>query len=118
MVEELTDGQERELHERLRALEVELREVLARGREGAQVVSLDQPIGRVSRMDAMQQQKMAEAARRQAERRLGQVKVALAALEEGDYGLCRECDEPIGHRRLSARPETPFCLACQGRREG
>ena len=47
-------------------------------------------------MDAIQQQKMAEASRRQQTLRLGQVKVALAAVESGDYGTCRSCEEPIG----------------------
>lgn len=116
-MDELTEPQVEELAAKLRALEAELRASIEKGREGAQVVSLDQPIGRLSRMDAMQQQKMAEAAKRKAELRLGQVQVALSAVADGDYGYCRSCDEPIGLRRLSARPESPFCLSCQGRRE-
>lgn len=116
-IDELTDAELEELGNRLRALVDELTLALESSREGAQVVSLDQPIGRLSRMDAIQQQKMAEASRRQQELRLGQVRVALAALEEGEYGFCRACQEPIGVRRLSACPETPFCLRCQGGRE-
>ena len=115
--DELSDAQREELGARLRALVEELEAALESSREGAEVVSLDQPIGRLSRMDAIQQQKMAEASRRQQTLRLGQVRVALAALEEDEYGLCRACEEPIGFRRLSARPETPFCLRCQGGRE-
>lgn len=117
MPEELTDAQVEELGERLRALEVELRGALEAGSDGAKVVSLDQPIGRVSRIDALQQQKMAEASKQKQQIRLGQVKVALGALAQGDYGYCRECEEPIGYKRLNARPETPFCLQCQGGRE-
>lgn len=116
-MDELTDAQVEALTAKLRALEAELRATIDKGREGAQVVSLDEPIGRLSRMDAMQQQKMAEAAKRQAELRLGQVQVALAAVADGEYGYCRSCEEPIGIRRLTARPESPFCLSCQGRRE-
>ena len=117
MAEELTEDQRTALSEQLRALEAELREALEGSREGAQVVSLDQPIGRVSRIDALQQQKMAQAAKRKQEVRLGQVKIALAALDDDEYGYCRACDEPIGFKRLSARPESPFCLGCQGGRE-
>lgn len=115
--DELTDAQIEELGDRLRGLVDELMGALASSREAVQVVSLDQPIGRLSRIDAIQQQKMAEASRRQQELRLGQVRVALAALDEDEYGFCRACEEPIGYRRLSARPETPFCLRCQGGRE-
>lgn len=113
----LTAAQIEELADKLRALEIELRGALVSSKEGVQVVSLDQPIGRVSRIDAIQQQKMAAAARHKQEIRLGQVKVALAALDADEYGDCRSCDEPIGFKRLSARPESPFCLRCQGGRE-
>lgn len=115
--EELTDAQIGELRRALEALEAELEQALAGSEEGARVVSLDQPIGRLSRMDAIQQQNMAAASRRQQELRLGQVRVALRAIEDGEYGDCKSCDEPIALRRLTARPETPFCLRCQGGRE-
>jgi len=116
-VDELEEIQVAELADALRRLRVELESALEGSKEGVQVVSLDQPIGRVSRIDAIQQQKMAQASRRKQELRLGQVAVALAAVENDEYGFCRSCDEPIGYRRLSARPETPFCLRCQGGRE-
>ncbi len=116
-MDELTDEQRRALEDALRRLQEELTAALESSREGIEVVSLDQPIGRVSRIDAIQQQKMAQANRRKQELRLSQVGVALAALEADEYGYCRGCDEPIGHRRLTARPETPFCLRCQGGRE-
>jgi DnaK suppressor protein len=80
-------------------------------------VDLDEPIGRLSRMDAMQQQKMAQASRRATRMRLDQVGAALANLAAGEYGLCRVCEEPIGYKRLKARPETPRCLECQRKSE-
>jgi DnaK suppressor protein len=60
---------------------------------------------------------MASANRRSVELRLTQVRSALAALERGEYGACRRCEEPIGYRRLKSRPESPFCVACQRGRE-
>ncbi len=60
---------------------------------------------------------MAKATEEKAKLRLAQVRVALAAHAEGEYGYCRRCEEPIGIRRLRSRPETPFCVECQGRRE-
>ncbi|NOY90219.1 MAG: hypothetical protein GXP55_03340 [Deltaproteobacteria bacterium] len=114
---ELTKTQRGELVESLRALVVQLAELLESTREDSKPVDLDQPIGRLSRMDAMQQQSMAQAARRGHELRLKQVRAALAAVEAGEYGDCRSCEEPIGYGRLKARPETPFCVACQSSRE-
>ncbi len=117
MDDELTETQIDELRAALEALELELTASLKSAAEGAKVVDLDQPIGRVSRIDAIQQQKMAEASKEKQQLRMGQVRVALAAMESGEYGDCRSCDEPIGYRRLRARPESPFCLRCQGGRE-
>ena len=42
---------------------------------------------------------------------------ALARIADGEYGACLSCEEPVGYARLKARPETPFCIACQARRE-
>jgi DnaK suppressor protein len=48
---------------------------------------------------------------------LAQVSAALRRLEEGGYGLCQECGDPIDERRLQALPATPFCTACQADHE-
>jgi len=112
-VEELSDTQARELCQDLGALRRELEGALAAAREGAKPVAVDLPIGRVSRMDAMQQQQMARAGLAALELRLQQVAAALALCAAGEYGDCRKCGEPIGYRRLKARPETPFCVVCQ-----
>lgn len=117
-MDDLTPAQREELRLDLEALRDALEEALGQAREGARPVSLDNPIGRVSRVDALQQQAMAQANRRSLELRLGQVRQALAAVAEGEYGICRKCEEPIAHRRLKSRPETPFCLDCQRSREG
>jgi DnaK suppressor protein len=117
MSSDLTDAEVAELSADLDRLEGDLRSSLADTEEGAKPVDLDQPIGRLSRMDAMQQQKMVEANRRNAEARLRLVLSARVALGNDDYGLCRECEEPVGFRRLKARPETRYCLRCQSARE-
>ena len=69
-VQPLTPGQCETLREALDALAEELRTQIERGAEGARPVALDEPIGRLSRMDAMAQQKMIEATRRAASQRL------------------------------------------------
>jgi DnaK suppressor protein len=42
---------------------------------------------------------------------------ALAKFDDGSYGLCEECGQPIGVSRLLARPEARLCIACQTRAE-
>jgi len=41
------------------------------------------------------------------------VEAALARVEEGVYGFCLRCDEPIGSNRLRAMPHARFCVTCQ-----
>ncbi len=116
-MDELTSEQIEELRADLLALGEDLRLLLSQTAAGARPVGLDQPIGRLSRMDALQQQSMVQANIRAAQRRLEQAEAALQRIAPGEYGFCLECDEAIGFARLKARPESPFCLSCQGRRE-
>ena len=115
---DLTSGQIQELKRALLALRGELERLLDATREGTKPVDLDEPIGRLTRMDAIQQQSMTTANRRSHDIRLRQVIQALSALERDEYGLCRRCKDPIGYPRLKARPEALLCLSCQTNREG
>ena len=83
------------------------------GGEAEQVVELDQSrVGRLSRMDAMQAQAMSLETGRL--RRLSLVKIdaALLRIEEGEYGECFECCEPINPKRLEADPTATLCIKC------
>ena len=112
MAEELTAAQQEELLSDLHSLQTQLHKTLAALTEQAAVVELDQgAVGRLSRMDAIQQQHMADAQKRRNELRLQQIAVALADVED-EYGWCKKCGEPIGFARLKARPESPCCVSC------
>ena len=111
--EELDEKQIMELKEDLLSMRDEIRRFLGLTLEGARPVDLDEPIGRLTRMDAMQQQSLTRASRQGLEVRLRQVKAALEAMRGDEYGFCRRCGEPTGFRRLKVRPEAPFCISCQ-----
>lgn len=115
--EPLTDEQVTELVRILEDAREGIRAQLDASREDARPVDLDKPIGRLTRVDAMQQQNMTQAGRRNLEARLQQIAGALAATLTGDYGLCVSCEEPIGYPRLYARPESRLCVRCQERLE-
>ena len=114
---DLTAGELEELCLLLNTLKEELESLLSSIQKSARPVELTQPIGRVTRIDALAGQSMAKASRRNIEVRLRQVNTALAAAREGEYGRCRQCGESIGYPRLKARPETAFCLQCQSESE-
>ena len=97
----------------IECLLAELEQDEARGREGQATVELDQQaVGRLSRMDALQNQAMAKAghARRQAERR--RLMAALARIDEEEFGYCEDCGEEIAEGRLRLDPAAPRCISC------
>ena len=114
---ELSEAQSKELRADLERLFLQIQADLEQSAEAGMTVDLDEPIGRLSRMDAMQQQKMVQAQRERLKLRLGQVKAARAAFDREEYGACRLCDEPIPYKRLKARPEAPFCIDCRSAAE-
>lgn len=97
----------------LRELEVALVQILESTVQNEEPVDLDQPIGRLSRIDAIQQQKMQSASRGAQKIQLAQVRRALQAIKDDEYGFCRRCEEVINVRRLQIQPEAPFCIRCQ-----
>lgn len=48
---------------------------------------------------------------------MSKIEHALQKIEEGTYGVCEECDEPISLKRLEARPEAPLCIQCKEAQE-
>jgi DnaK suppressor protein len=44
---------------------------------------------------------------------LQKIDKALRKLDEGEFGVCEECEEPINVKRLEARPETDLCIRCK-----
>jgi DnaK suppressor protein len=112
----LKPAQLNRLGEALERLSADLATQIERGSEEAGPVDLNLPIGRLSRMDAIQQAHMAEATQLALSRRLEAVSAARTRLQKGVYGLCIDCDEPIASARLDAFPEAPFCIDCLNER--
>ncbi len=55
---------------------------------------------------------------RDRERKLiSKVQSVLRKIGDGTYGICESCDEPIGIKRLTARPETTYCINCKAEME-
>ena len=69
-------------------------------------------IGRISRMDAIHNKSVTEAALRQAKTKLSNLKYALNRVGESDFGLCKRCKNLIPEKRLLLMPQSPFCVRC------
>ena len=113
----LPAGEQARFERLLRDREDATRRALERNADAALPPSLDDEIGRLTRMDALQQQQMALHARRRLEIQLARIGGALARVAEGTFGACALCGSAVGDERLALVPETPFCLPCQERLE-
>ncbi|MDX1592773.1 MAG: TraR/DksA C4-type zinc finger protein [Gammaproteobacteria bacterium] len=98
---------------RLEARRAELDGLDATASDATGTVELDQArVGRLSRMDALQGQAMAQETLRRHRIERTRIEAALRRLDDGSYGACRECGEPIAAGRLEADPTATLCLAC------
>ena len=75
-------------------------------------ISPNNAIGRVSRMDAINNRSVNEASLRQAETKLTNLKRALKKVDDDDFGICLKCQNPIPVGRMLIRPESFLCVNC------
>lgn len=98
---------------RLTTKQTELENLSEISQEARDTVTLDQQsVGRLSRMDAMQQQAMNQATERTRQSNLNRIKLALRRLEEDEYGYCSDCGEEIADKRLEIDPMAERCIKC------
>jgi DnaK suppressor protein len=104
---------EDEARKALEARLAELDRLDALSAEGRAPVTLQQDsVGRLSRIDAMQQQAMAQAEQRRRAAERSRIRVALTRLDKRDWGWCAACGEQIPEGRLRNDPSVARCLAC------
>lgn len=100
----------REALERERSSLLAVRESSAEDRKP---VELDQQmVGRLSRMDAMQVQAMAQAVEARRKGRLQRIDAALKRLDEGEFGYCLACGDEIPPKRLAVDMTLTHCVDC------
>jgi DnaK suppressor protein len=112
-VDHLSQEQRAELREALERMLVRLeRSMLATDRAAAPV-ELDQTtVGRLSRMDSLQNQGLTRNLQERERVNLMEIEKALRRIEDGTYGLCTSCRDEIPFGRLLVMPETATCAAC------
>ncbi len=95
------------------SLRDEIEQLNSTSREAAGTVALDQSkVGRLSRMDALQAQQMAQEMARRRQIQLQKIDGALRRMDAGEYGYCVICDEEIAAARLEFDPASTRCINC------
>jgi RNA polymerase-binding transcription factor len=75
-------------------------------------IAPDNAIGRLTRMEAISSKSINEAALSRAKQTLSTLERVLKTINDSDFGLCSECEEPIPFERLMIVPETNMCVEC------
>ena len=80
--------------------------------EATKPISPENAIGRVSRMDAINNKGVSDAALRIAKKQLNSLQLALTKIEEPGFGVCSNCKRAIQAARLMFMPESTYCVKC------
>lgn len=111
----MTDAEKEELKQIIDAQIQSAREDIEELIELTKPVSLDASIGRLSRMDAINNKAINEKALRDKKQTLQKLERAVERYEEGKLGKCLKCGEDIPFGRLKIMPYTTRCVKCAGR---
>lgn len=100
------------LKEKIEATITSLEKEIVQLEEASEPVSPDNSIGRITRMDAINNKGVAEANLRTARRKLTNLKIALGKIDSPSFGLCSSCGKGIQPARLMYMPESALCVRC------
>lgn len=110
---ERTDIDVDALRSRLLARQEELRKLVAAHHEETRPVQYDQTVvGRLSRMDEIQNQAMSAETERRRKEELHRIDSALSRLGDDDYGFCASCGDEIEKKRIELDPTVLTCIGC------
>jgi DnaK suppressor protein len=109
-------GEIERLRQQLASRAEELKATIAAGEQADAPIAPDSSLGRLTRVDALQAQQMAQALVQRNREELGRVTRALERIEAGTYGVCARCGEDIAEARLQAVPDAVVCRDCAEKR--
>ncbi len=83
--------------------------------EHVKPVTPENSLGRISRMDAINNKGVADASMRNKKSKLSKLRVALEHIQHKDFGICSNCGQQIQEGRLMFLPESTRCIRCASR---
>lgn len=75
-------------------------------------IAPENAIGRVSRMDAINNKSVNEVALKKAEQKLKNLEIALSNINDPNFGICAKCNQTIPVERIMLMPHSRFCVNC------
>ncbi len=111
----MTTTERAELKEKIIETIAKTEQNILRLMENTKPISPENAIGRVSRMDAINNKSVAEASLRTSKRKLAALQHALTKIDSPDFGNCARCGGPIQPARLMFMPQSSQCVRCAAR---
>ncbi len=113
--EAMTEKQKEELVDIIEKEMVKLKKKIEELKEFTQPVEPDCAIGRISRMDAINNKIIYDASIQNSRSRLAQLENILQMKDDDSFGVCIKCHRDIPTERLKIRPEIRLCAGCLNR---
>ena len=101
-----------QIHHDLSQIEAQITQL----REKVKPIAPDCSLGRLTRMEAMNEQEVSQRILDETLLRKTRLRSALSRIDHDMFGLCIECEEPIGFERMKLRPESVRCIDCANAR--
>jgi len=105
-------AERKELKAKIKEAITKTEEKIAQLEDATKPIAPENAIGRVSRMDAINNKSVAEASLRTAQRKLNSLNAALHKIDDPDFGNCSRCGNPIPSARLMYMPQSTRCVRC------
>ena len=108
----MTENERKELKSKILSSITDTESDIKELEELTKPIAPENAIGRISRMDAINNKSINQAALTQARIKLDKLRFALDKCSEPEFGSCKRCRQPIPMGRLILMPESLFCVGC------
>lgn len=112
----MTKLERAEMEKKLKAMIKKSEAEICELEELTKPIAPENSLGRISRMDAINNKSVAEAALRNKRKKQANMRMALTKVNDADFGHCGLCKKPIRQARLIFMPESSRCVRCADRR--
>ncbi len=108
----MTKTEKQNIQEKIENDIVQLKMQISNLEEKAKPISPDCGLGRLTRLEAMNEQDVNNKILDGSRLRLTRLNNALQSIDKSMFGICIECEECIGAGRMTVRPESVKCVEC------
>ena len=108
----MTEEEKKEISEKIEKEIIKTKRKVEDFTEMAAPVEPENAIGRISRMEAINNKSIAESALRKAKEKLKGLELMKTKINDRDFGICVKCNQSIPFGRLLLMPQSRYCVNC------